>query len=471
MSARVPSHGDQRRGVVLISLVVVLVALGIVATTTSSAFEPLVATSIDRASLSAESSAFYCGGLEHVAGTVESYVAVADLSSAPRIVEITTTNERQQAALRQVKILPGHVFHFTPARLLNGSFEAASVDANEGGIAVTESIRGVNGMAVAPCVSSAAPDWWTTGGSTEPGEGYVLTMFNPSASDAVVSVTLYTPKGIVTPSSYQSIFLGPHQLSVLGVHAVAPNESPITANVVATSGSVVVYAIQRSTTSAQTVSLLPASPNAPTSSYLPVGTGSSNATTQLLLVDTGAGSVTASVHVLLSAGCSTRCAAPFLVDLSPDVVTALRISPSSRVPSGSSFAMSVLATAPGVITVERVSADAETGQSAPVDDPSLVGATHLVLVNPFANGFDAVDVLNPSGTSVRVSLGTVGPSGFHSFGLTYRVAANGTLPLSSGALRGVIGGVLELRSTGPVVASGVVHDALIGSSVLVAVPT
>jgi hypothetical protein len=457
--------------VVLGALVVALVVLGVVSASTTGARAPVVPASVARVSLNAESSAFYCGGLEHIPGVVESYVAVADLASTPRIVEITTTNDLQQVDLRQVKVSPGHVFHFTPAKLLSGSLQSVAIDANEGGIAATESIRGTNGAAVAPCLSAAAPAWWLTGGSTEPGEGFVLTIFNPNAYQAVVSVTLDTPSSTVAPNSYQGILLYPHQFAALAVHAVAPNQSPISANVVASVGSVVVYGIERSTVGAPVLSLLPASPSASTSSFLPVGSSASTSTTKLVLLDPGPRPATTTVQVINPPGCDLHCAAPFVVDLAPGAATSLNVSPSSRVLSGSSFAMSLRATGPGVVAALRVSAHGATGQSTPIDDPSLGGAAHLVLVNPLANGFDVVDVMNPSASSVRLSLETVSPSGARTIGTTYGIEPNGLLLLGSGALRGVVDGVLELVASGPLVASGEVHGALVGSNVLVAAPT
>ncbi len=465
------SRGDARRTVVLGALVVALGVLVVVSAATAGARAPVVPASVARVSLSAESSAFYCGGLEHIAGVVESYVAVADLASTPRIVEITTTNDVQQVDLRQVRVLPGHVFHFTPAKLLAGSLQAVSIDANEGGIAATESIRGVNGVAVAPCLSAAAPSWWLTGGSTEPGGGFVLTIFNPNAYEAVVNVTLDTPTGTVAPNSDQGVLLYPHQFAALAIHAVAPNQSPITASVVASVGSVVVYGIERSTVGAQVLSLLPASPSTSTSTYLPVGADSSARTTTLVLVDPGPRAATATIQAINPPGCNRHCAAPFVVGLAPGVATSLNVAPSSRVLSGAPFALALRVTAPGVVVTQRVSAQGATGQSTPIDDPSLQGAGHLVLVNPLANGFDAVDVMNPTASSVRLSLETVTPSGTKTIGSTYRIDPNGVLLLGSGALRGVVDGVLELVASGPVVASGEVHGALVGSNVLVAAPT
>jgi hypothetical protein len=473
MSTRLEQRRDRdlRRSAVLGGLVVALVGLGVVSVSVTGARAPVAPASVAAVNLGAESSAFYCGGLEHIQGVLESYVAIADLASTPRIVEITTTNDQQQVSLRQVKVRPGRVFHFTPAKLISGSIEAVSIDANQGGIAATESIRGTNGVAVAPCLSAAASSWWLVGGSTEPGSSFVLSVFNPYASQAVVSVTLVTPTGIVVPNSFQGLLLGPHQLAALSVHGVAPNQSPITAHVVATDGSVVAYGIERSTRGASVLSLLPGSPSTSSRWYFPLGSGSPDVTTQLLLLDAGPRPATATVQVVRPPGCAGHCSAPFVVDLAPGVTSTLTVSPSTRVLPGLPIAVSVVATSPGVVVAQRVSAAGATGQNTPLDDPSLTGAGRLVLVNPLANGFDAVVVMNPSATAVRVTLETVSPSGQKAIGVSYGVEANGMIVLGAKALRGVIDGVLELVATGPIVASGAVHGALGGSSVLVAAPT
>ena len=275
-----------------------LAVLGVVSVRSEPANTPAAPASVATIGLNSESSAFYCGGLEHVQGVVESDVAIADLASTARVVEVTTTNERNEVSLRQVRVEPGRVVHLSPAGLVGGSLEAVSVVSNGGDVAVTEAIRGVDGAAVAPCLTRAATSWWLTGGSTEKGESLVLSVFNPYASSAVFSVTLQTPGGVAVPQAFQQYVLGPHQLAALSVHAVAPNQSPITTHIVASDGNVVVYGIGRSTQGGASISLLPGTPSTPAVTTFPVANSATGRTTQLLLANPGATPVVTDVRVL-----------------------------------------------------------------------------------------------------------------------------------------------------------------------------
>jgi hypothetical protein len=130
----------------------------------------------------------------------------------------------------------------------------------------------------------------------------------------------------------------------------------------------------------------------------------------------------------------------------------------------------VHSSAPGVVVTERVTTLNSTGQSVPIYDPSLVGGRHLVLVDPLGDTFDALGVVNPTGHSVSVRLGTVSGSGPALFGPTYSIAAHSDLVLGRGSLAGVVSGVLEVESSGDVGAAAQVRGATLGASTLGAAP-
>jgi len=468
--ARRARGAEPRRAVVLVaaaSILAVLAAVSVRATPHNGAVEP---SSVAAIPLGAESSAFYCGGLEHAEGVVESDVAIADLSGSAHVVEITTTNELNQVSLRQIRVHPGHVVHISPANLVGGSLEAVSIVSAGGGIAATESIRGVNGAAVAPCLTRASGSWWLTGGSTKKGQSLVLSVFNPYASAAVVAVTFQTPGGVVVPSGFQGLVLGPHQLAALSVHAVAPNVAPITTHVVATFGAVVVYGIERSTSGAASIALLPGTPSPTHVAWFPVGSSIPSRTTQLVLTNTSLLPVGAAVRVWAPAGCARHCPAPFDVTIAQQSTALLTLSPSTRVPAGTAMSAEVVADGAGLVAAQRVTESDATGANAPIADPGLARSMRLVLVNPLASGFDDVGIVNPTGTEVRVSLETVARGGPRQIGVAYTIGPRDSLVLGPGALRGMVAGVLELVSSGPITAAADVHGALRGASVLVASP-
>jgi hypothetical protein len=418
-----------------------------------------------------QSSAFYCAGLEHLPGVVSSTVAIADLASTPRLVEVTTTDQDEQVALREVHVAPGQVVHLQPGNFLSGTVEAVSVASSGGDIAVTEAVRGLNGVSVAPCLSVASTSWWVTGGSTEPNQSFVVSVYNPYASRAVASVTLTTPSGVLPPSSYGGLVLGAYQLDALVVHDVAPNEAPITAHVVASVGDVVVDGLQRGTKAQTAVALLPGTPGPSRQMVLPIATSRTSFTTSLLLVATTKAPVTATVAVLAPAGCTLRCPAPFVVSVpGGGAATSLTVSPSSRVPLDEPLAVVVHATAPGIVLAEGVSTSGAQGATVPLFDPDLAGARRLVLVNPLSSGFSELGIVNPTGHNVTVTMGTVTASGPQAFGSTVVVRPHTNLVVPESDLRGTVGGVLVLTATGPISAAGVVRDATIGSSTLVGAP-
>jgi hypothetical protein len=461
---------ERRRPLMLVLVVASIAVLGVVSSRFGSSNAAPPRASVARVALDAESSAFYCGGLERVRGEIESNVAIADLASTPRIVEVTTTNELSQVSLRQIEVRPGTVVHLSPASLVGGSLEAVSIVASGGDVAATEAIHGVNGVAVAPCLTRAAPSWWLTGGSTNPGQSFVLSVFNPTASQAVFSVAFQTPSGLSSPPTLQGLVLGAHQLAALNVHAVAPNQSPITTHVLTTEGTVVVYAIGRSTQGATSISLLPGSPEPTNVAWFPVASSAPSRTTRLLLADPGSAPVVATVQVHAPSSCSTHCPAPFTVTITPGGTASLTLSPTTRVPAGVGMSSEVTADGGGVVVVQRVEHGGTVGQAAPLDDPMSSGPRRLVLVNPLASGFDDVGLFNPSASVVHVTLATVGREGPRSLGRTYAIAPHTGVTLGSGALRGVVDGVVVFVADGPLSAAGDVHGALIGAGVLVAVP-
>ncbi len=70
------------------------------------------------------------------------------------------------------------------------SLVAAAVVLDGGGVAVSESVQSPLGWGMAPCAPSTAADWYFAHGATAQGGGLILSLFNPTATDAVVDVAL-----------------------------------------------------------------------------------------------------------------------------------------------------------------------------------------------------------------------------------------------------------------------------------------
>jgi hypothetical protein len=447
----------------------VLAILGVVSATSAPSAPAAVAPPAAAAGVGAESTAAFCAGLEDVAGVVRSVVTVADVAGAARSLEVTTTDEHERVAHRLVALRPGHVVRLDPAHLLRGSNLAMSLVADGGGVVATEALTGVDGTAVAPCLTAPGPTWVATGGSTEPGASLHVAVFNPSTTSAEVTVSFLTPNGFVEPTRYHGLVLGPHHLAGLVVHDVAPNRSPITTIVSATAGNVVAFTVGRSTRGGTGISLLAGAPLPATTAVLPVTPNHAGATSALVLANPGATPVTASVRVSWTPGCGAHCAAPIPVMVGPGETTTLQLTPSARAPIGVPTATMLTASAPGLVIAQRVTTKRALGATSPLDDPTGHGATDLALVDPTGAGFDRVAIANTTTSTATVQLESPGPHGMRTHG-TVVVPAGGVAELSRSQLRWLVGGVLLLSSDTPVFATGLVGQAVLGSDLLPGVP-
>jgi hypothetical protein len=457
------------RTAVLVALAGALAVLGVVSTSTSTSAPRAIPASAATLQVGTESSVSFCGGLEHEPGVATSTVAVADLTDVARTVEVTTSNERGKVSLRLIALHPGRVLHLDPFHLLKGAVEAMSVVAEGGGVVATESVSGPGGTAVAPCLTEGGPSWYLTGGSTERDHSLLVSILNPYATSAQVTVSFLTGLGFVEPTAYKGLDLGPHRLDVLDVHDVAPNEAPITTEVATTSGNVVAFAVNRSSTGTGSIALLPGAPAPASTTTFALVPNRSGASTRLVLANVGATTVNANVRIDWSPGCARHCAAPFGVSVAPGATTSLLIAPSSRAPIGVAAAAELTASAPGLVVAQNVRTSSSRGQSAGLDDPSGLGGDHLAMVDPTASGYERVSIANTSDASVSVTLGSVGPHGVR-IGRTIEVAAHGVSFVNGRRLRWLVGGLLTMTATGPIFATGEVRDALLGSDLLPAAP-
>jgi hypothetical protein len=468
---RPPARGAREplRSLVLVGLAAVLASLGVVSTSTSPSSPAAMAPAAQAVSTDAESSASFCGGLEHVAGVVSSEVAIADLAGVARTLEVTTSNERGRTSRRLIAVRPGHVLHLDPSHLLAGSVEAMSIVADGGGVAASESVSGSGGTAVAPCLTQTSPTWVLTGGSTDVGHSLSVSVLNPNATAAQVTVSFLTPSGFVEPAAYKGLDLAPHHLDVLSVRDVAPDQSPITTDVAASFGNVVVFSVGRSTSGAGSVSVLPGAPAPALAATFALTPNLPGATSRLVLANLGTATASATLRTTWSPGCGAHCAAPFDISVGAGSTTTLQVAPTSRAPSGVITATELTSSAPGLVVVQDVATTSSHGQSIALDDPSAQGASRLVLVNPTPSRFERVAMANGSDDAVSVTLEAVGPHGVR-VNRTVAIAPNAVTVVNGRRLGRLTGGVLELVATGPIYATGELRDALLGSDLLPAAP-
>ena len=328
---------------------------------------------------------------------------------------------------------------------------AMTVDASGGGIAVSEALRSVNGTAVTPCLTEAARSWWVTGGSTEPGQSFLVQLFNPNESRAVAIGHARDAERTARPDRVRRSRARPaHARRTVGPQRRAER--------VADHGARGCDRRRR-----RRLRRWPRHPAPDLGVAAPWVTGSVAEPRRAVGVERpvlcpprcsspgpGAESVTATVQVLAPSGCTTRCPAPFTVSVpASGSTTSLTLSPTSRVPLDEQIAAVVTAPLPGRRR-HRAGLDGQLGRpGAPLYDPIVRGGQPPRPRRPARRRPSPTSVcVNPTGHAVSLHLETVTRSGPHPFGASYTVAAHTDLVLGSSVLRGVVDGVLELVADG-----------------------
>lgn len=303
------------------------------------------------ASPGAESSSWYCAGgtgssgnlamptvyltnVSHV--TVRGHVfAVSDTGSTGN--EAVVVPARTQVAV-------------APAGLAHGSWLATTVNLDGGGVVATQAVVGSNGWSEAPCASLTAHTWYFASGSTAGGHDLFVSLFNPTATAAVVDLDFRTPSGLLTqPPQFQGILVPPQGVSVADVGSYVQGASDISADAVTRAGLVVADELEIATGSRQGVSLRLGTPLPERAWSVPrtVDVTGGSAVLHVYNPTGAAQSVTASFR--LPSGPT----APITDELAPGATWLLDLSATTRLPRNDDFATRVDASGGGVV-VDRV---------------------------------------------------------------------------------------------------------------------
>jgi hypothetical protein len=132
-----------------------------------------------------------------------------------------------------------------PAQVGSGSWEAATVLFDGGGVGVSETVVGPLGWSMSPCASSTSSTWYFAHGSTASGATLSLSLYNPSRAEAVVDVTLDSASaGQVRPPAYQGIGIPAGSLVVENIGDHLLSDPSVATEVSTTSGTVVAAELQ-----------------------------------------------------------------------------------------------------------------------------------------------------------------------------------------------------------------------------------
>ncbi|MGH9030296.1 MAG: hypothetical protein ACRDV4_11870, partial [Acidimicrobiales bacterium] len=209
-------------------------------TSTSGATAQALATGSEVPSSRAESSAWFCAG------------GVTSGSVAPVTLELTNPTSRKVDGTVSAVSTTGGAHEFAvsvpphaqvssaPSQAGSGSWVAATVVFDGGGVGASEVVAGPLGWSAAPCASSASSHWYFAHGSTDSGSSLSLCLYNPLTTDAVVDVGLdSSTQGFVEPPAYQGIPVPGGSLVVENVGDHLLNDPSVGTEVTTLSGAVV----------------------------------------------------------------------------------------------------------------------------------------------------------------------------------------------------------------------------------------
>ena len=444
------------RTAAIVTVAAVIVGVGVVSLTVPAPV-PVSPTppgdGVRAAPASARTSSLFCAtgaGLGAGAGATGVVVLTNTSRTAARGVMSVDQGSGAPAVRRPVTVPPLGNTDVAPAQGLPAGATASTFTFEGGGVAATMVIGAPFGWSTAPCASSVSSQWDFVGGATSAGL-LDLSLYNPTAAQAVVGVSFLTSDGnVLIPQAYQGITLKPGQLVVADLAAYVQNQQVVATLVRTSSGAIVATELDRMA--------------APSGSGLALVTGTPAPATTWRFAQTTAvqgGSVTLSVAnpqaspvtVLVTVGLSSASVTPKQITVPGHSVVAFAASAVAGWPLGSPYSVTVAATEPVIVGRSVAAPPGGTAPQAGLTGGTVTTAPSWLVVGPGSPGnpqmpgatMQSLAVANPGPAPVEVVVTPL--AGGHPVAMV-TLAANGLVVLGAA----VVGGLrpLVVTSTGPV---------------------
>jgi hypothetical protein len=275
-----------------------------------------------------------------------------------------------------------------------------TVDAIGGRLVVEHLVSGPGTTtAIGPCATRVSPNWYIAIGTTAKGSTDVLTIYNPTAQDADVDVTIYKKQsgvtGVITPDPVQGLPV-PHQSRV-----DIPRDDLVGAVVKARDGQVVVeQTITRDTTGgAAGTSIALGAPTLASDWYVAYGVQQPTAVRRISVLNPGINAARLIVTISLDGQVSL---APQSMIVAPGSLDEVDLS---HVPPGAGYAVSVSSTTPIAVAADlRLNATAApNGYALDAASPTTAMESSFAIAQPFGTTAEFI-VANPGTRAIKVTL-------------------------------------------------------------------
>jgi hypothetical protein len=373
-----------------------------------------------------ESTALYCTGLSSVAGGLVGHVTFLNTTDSPRSIAVEIVSDSGQRARTTVQLAGYATRAIQPETLVKGNNYGVVAQVNGGGVVAQE--VAANATAGAPCTSTGVTDWYGAGFDTLVGSNGSLSVFNPTATPAVMNVTIYSPSGFAAPAPFQGLSLAAHAQIELNLGSQIVDTANIAVHVNVLRGSIEVLGVQKS---GGVVSLIPGSLSTSTSMWFPRVTTANHALSQLRIANPGSQPVNVTVNV----GLAPYKVTPQKVTIGAYDTGEVVLSPNTAIPEAG-YATVQLSSSRPVIASLAAGSSSGIGLSSP-GDPS----TNFLLSDFSGRGFDAAVATNTSSHAITLKFATVPAKGHTSVMGSARLGANATVNIL-----GLFSGVTTLRN-------------------------
>jgi hypothetical protein len=380
-----PAHGGQRRWLVLVVVVAVLVgvALGTRSPGTSAPGGPPLAPSSLVGASDAESSAWYCTGQSTAAGQVAPGSVILT-NTGTRTVRGTvggvtdtgatvTTAVAVPARRQLVADIP------TPK---SGTWISDAVTLAGGGVAVSQTLQSPSGWAEAPCQSSTSQQWYFPSGVTTGSNALFISLFNPTSTPDVVDLSFTTTKGVVHPINFQGIVLQAGQTQVESIAPFVQDQGSIATTVTTRTGRLVASELQVLTGNGSGLAIVPGTPRVEREWAIPQAAEVTQGASSVDVFNPGPTAEEVTVRTTLGSGPLS----PFRARVAGDSTWVLSTSSETRIPVGDPYSAVIESRGgPGVVVGRSFAAPStapapQEGLSNAVDVLTAATRTHSWVV-------------------------------------------------------------------------------------------
>ena len=399
-----------RRSSLFLVLALALVATGVLSSLSTSR-NPSILPSGLAVNSQAESTALYCTGLSSVRGGVSGRVTFLNTTSSSRNVSIMVVSNKGKKWEKKALIMAHATLSIDPATVLVGDNYGVAAQVSGGGV-VAEEIT-TSKSAQAPCISTGVTDWYGAGFDTTVGSSADVSIYNPTATPAVINVSTYSNVGFTAPSKFQGLSVAAHsQIEVnLGDQIVSTRNVGVHVKVVRGTADIVGVQIAGSVASFNSGIAAPS-----TTALYPAVTTANNTTVQVRIANPGPVAANVTVAIALN----RYKIAPATLSVRPYTSGFASITPNPAVPVAGYASVRVSSSQP-VFTSLAAGSGTEVALSSPGRPES-----EFLIADFSGLGYDAATVTNTSSKSVTLTFSTLTGSTTSVSGVQRQLRANTT---------------------------------------------